>query len=810
MAVFNSLTFDGENSLDYGVYISGEAVYDAPERAVEMISIPGRNGAIALDQGRFENIDVTYPAGAFGNDQAEFAAKMRKFRNLLASRYSYVRLTDSYHPDEFRLGLYKSGLNASPVQYGSAGQFPITFNCKPQRFLTSGEAEVDASEWSGVQSKSGAIVEIDNSEGEFGIKSLVADIDPIQDFNGYDKPWVGGAGENLLYVNPQSITASGVTVTINDDESITLNGTATANAGVLVNASQLVRNIPTGSYYGKLFGDNLNGLSFQVYHDGTAIMTSPKGTFTIPDDSANNYVRIRFANGSVFSNVTVRMMMVSGTTEPTEWKPYENLCPISGYAEVAVNRTGKNLFDKDAVTQTVYIDSEGVLHTSSTFDVSDYIGVSEGTLYYSGCPSGFGSNPRTCFFDANKNFLSSIRITSLTGGSITVPSGASYMRLSVAKADIDTFQLEIGSSASEYEAFGNSYTTELIPQLIDKSTNQSGAIDANGNEIANSSFNRTSLIPVSEGTIFFKSDVPSGYTIRIHGYRNGTWVQQLAAISTAVGYETSIVIPSTINQVRVSYPTIGINNTYLYDGEPYYGGSLDVVSGVLTVDRAMVDLGSLTWTRNTTDYSYAYFYSGGVSGLKPAPIVCSCYPFVTGGKAALTDGSISYYTGASTRIAIRNDDYTDATAFKTSLSGQTAVYELATPQTYQLTPQEIDLLLGENNIWASTGDVTVEYGTSPLYNSTEFDAKPLIKVVGTGTFRVGDTTVTITGTAGQTIYIDCETMEIYKLVDGAPQSAASLVSFSGNDFPVLKAGNNTVGLGTGITSVTIIPRWWII
>ena len=37
------------------------------------------------------------------------------------------------------------------------------------------------------------------------------------------------------------------------------------------------------------------------------------------------------------------------------------------------------------------------------------------------------------------------------------------------------------------------------------------------------------------------------------------------------------------------------------------------------------------------------------------------------------------------------------------------VYELATPITYALTPQEISTFLGTNNIWADTGDTTVTY-----------------------------------------------------------------------------------------------------
>lgn len=137
--VFNAITFDGINSLDYGVYVTGEAVFDAPERVVEMVSVPGRNGAIAIDEGRFENIAVKYPAGMFSADQGGFAAKIARFRNELVSRHSYKRLTDTYNPEEFRMGLYKSGLAVTPAGYVNAGEFDIEFDCKPQRWLVSGE-----------------------------------------------------------------------------------------------------------------------------------------------------------------------------------------------------------------------------------------------------------------------------------------------------------------------------------------------------------------------------------------------------------------------------------------------------------------------------------------------------------------------------------------------------------------------------------------------------------------------------------------------------------------------------------------------
>ena len=42
MAIRNSLMFGGVSSADYGIFISGEGVFNSPTRAVEMVSVPGR------------------------------------------------------------------------------------------------------------------------------------------------------------------------------------------------------------------------------------------------------------------------------------------------------------------------------------------------------------------------------------------------------------------------------------------------------------------------------------------------------------------------------------------------------------------------------------------------------------------------------------------------------------------------------------------------------------------------------------------------------------------------------------------------
>lgn len=136
--MFKTFTFDGQSSRNYGVYITGQAVYNAPERAVEMVSIAGRNGAFVLDQGHFENIEVTYPAGIGADNEADFEKAISDLRNMLCSRTGYCRLTDDYNSNEYRMAIYKSGLEVEPALL-RAGEFEITFECMPQRFLTSGE-----------------------------------------------------------------------------------------------------------------------------------------------------------------------------------------------------------------------------------------------------------------------------------------------------------------------------------------------------------------------------------------------------------------------------------------------------------------------------------------------------------------------------------------------------------------------------------------------------------------------------------------------------------------------------------------------
>lgn len=144
------LNFGGIDSSIYGVYISSGGAFNAPERAVELIQIPGKNGSIIIEQGRYENISITYPAGIFGTNKEKMAAKLKKFRNALLSKTGYQRLWDSYNPFEFRLAAINNSIEVEGQCVNRHGSFDLIFNAKPQRFLVSGESFISIASGKGI------------------------------------------------------------------------------------------------------------------------------------------------------------------------------------------------------------------------------------------------------------------------------------------------------------------------------------------------------------------------------------------------------------------------------------------------------------------------------------------------------------------------------------------------------------------------------------------------------------------------------------------------------------------------------------
>ena len=157
--------------------------------------------------------------------------------------------------------------------------------------------------------------------------------------------------------------------------------------------------------------------------------------------------------------------------------------------------------------------------------------------------------------------------------------------------------------------------------------------------------------------------------------------------------------------------------TFPSEADTVYGGTLNVTNGTLTVNRAMVDLGTLNWSAYTlaSNCFKAVLSDGKATRTNySADGACSSYAkadYIT----TLRDTDKTFgigYTHLSANVcyvAVHDSSYSDATAFKTAMNGVQLCYELATPITYTLTPTEIKSLYGENNIYTDCGSTSVTY-----------------------------------------------------------------------------------------------------
>ena len=105
----------------------------------------------------------------------------------------------------------------------------------------------------------------------------------------------------------------------------------------------------------------------------------------------------------------------------------------------------KNLFNKATATKDKYVlFSDGIEYGAEGFYASDFIKIEPNTTYIK------NNNQQLAFYDSEGNFISGLKNPVIT---FTTPENAYYVRVTVEKDILDSFQLEKGSESTEYETF---------------------------------------------------------------------------------------------------------------------------------------------------------------------------------------------------------------------------------------------------------------------------------------------------------------------------------------------------------------------
>lgn len=685
------MIYNGRDFSDFGVHVDESKAFGSPEKDYELIEVVGRNGNLSIYNDRFKDIVLSFPCFI----RSGF---IEKYRNLLAylnSLDGYQRLETEKEPNHFRKALFTGSVDVQTTPWNQGGFFTINFSALPQRFLKTGE------NWTTVSSSSSSVsgnpVTISNPSGLTALTGLSVDIQPVQDLNGYDAPWVGGAGKNLLNVSFGSGSYGSQGNKIVDDTKI-----RTTNAiNVIPNTTYTVSFVVPRS---------ANGLI--CYYTDSAFISraSLANTFTTP----STCTRITFAVTAESDGVNPKAMLELGSSA-SPYEPYENICPITGHTQALVTRYQDNLFDGETITEGYY---------------------NTGGVWVS-----------------NSNIVGAKNLIRVQGGE----------RLYIASLD-KAIQI---TAFSEYVKIGEDGSEAYISR------------HGRQNVVYN--------VPSNAKYLYF--NFPSSYG------------------ST---YKNDLSINTDPTDTELHEPaqtvTVDLNGTR-------YGGTLDVLTGVLTVTHGYVDLGSLAWSVQTSGGKSYFRTSTQIADMKPStsntvvqPLQCSHYVADTWAHGTAVGYDSIIFEGWANRsyVGIADSRYTSVDDFETAMNGVQLLYELAEPTTVQLTAQQVSLLTGTNIISTDMANLTVTLSNpAELENPTLFESKPLIRVYGNGTLNVNNQYITVANSPYTYIDIDCELMDCYHGSNNANQ----YVSFSTTDYVTLRSGMNYFSY-SGFTKVEVTPRWY--
>lgn len=116
---------------------------------------------------------------------------------------------------------------------------------------------------------------------------------------------------------------------------------------------------------------------------------------------------------------------------------------------------GVNLFVQNTAIEGKYLSSENVEINDVAWGYSDYINVGDMDYYIASGFTNLGNAPATCFYNADKIFLSGVKSELANSKEskrkmLQIPDGAVYMRFSFLLADAKTLKIEKGIKSTSY------------------------------------------------------------------------------------------------------------------------------------------------------------------------------------------------------------------------------------------------------------------------------------------------------------------------------------------------------------------------
>lgn len=216
------------------------------------------------------------------------------------------------------------------------------------------------------------------------------------------------------------------------------------------------------------------------YNDGTSSLfysmvtkELDKRSYKIQTDTSNiNYAALAIyttnAKTASANTITITKPMLHFGTDKLEYEPYTGgqPSPNPDYPQeiktitdsLSVTSCNKNLFDKNTITENQRLDQNGNKNFDENCDLSDYIKIQPNTTYTRNITASIYEC--IAFYTSEKVFIS----RDTTHSTTTSPNNAYYVRISCYKTNLDTLQLEKGSTATSYEEHLETQITANLPE----------------------------------------------------------------------------------------------------------------------------------------------------------------------------------------------------------------------------------------------------------------------------------------------------------------------------------------------------------
>ena len=558
------------------------------------------------------------------------------------------------------------------------------------------------------------------ASGNGKLLSLSVPFSPIQDLHGYATPWPAGGGKNLADVRADNATSSQRISVSGDEGDLTFETTGGfGRAGYTVP-------VVTGQTYtisfkaAKTVSSNANSTLYVNDTDGNwnysygsvliskAVSSEQEYTKTITATSDTLFLGFYISAGDSYPDtVIVKDLQVELGSSKTSYSPYSNICPISG-------RTGLSVYDDPKYGGTIgwnQILSGDMSTTHAPITDCGGTGVESGgvhTLNLSGSPASFWSAriqfgaPYNRMIAGHKYCLIAV-VKASRSGKVRVYLGQGTQPNTDHSLTADTFATIGNISSCSTANFGS-------PSVSCGSDNASWS--------ANDTITLKSFA-VFDLTQMFGSTI-ADYIYSLETNTAGAGVAWFRNLFPNDYYPYNAGETTCVSAVNGD-PYWKKDILWQTEAGTVYGGTLDVVTGVLTVDRACTNL-STSWywfIGNTQPSGKTVATTTNFPAHKGNIAICSHYKRgssvyvvnLNNGEFILSDGGNGAY------FCFKNEAGGTAQEFKDIIAAQEAAgtpiqvcYELATPLTYQLSATQVELLIGQNNVWSDSNEaVTLTY-----------------------------------------------------------------------------------------------------